>query len=263
VFVVALTELHGTIDAEAAALAGDLGVTAYEARLLLAQGTPTIVRTTADEGPALELLARLRGRGQGAVAIDGTTVVPSHAMMSMRRFRLGPSSIALDDRPEELPYDDVRAIIAAVHRVQTTNASESRDKQLSVSRAVMSGGLVMTKTVKRETRSETTEREPVLYLYRRSGGTPWLLRERGTIWMGHGRTVSPLASENFRTAVRALRERAPGAVYDDRLASRRSVPQRLVVTGTPGGTTTTSSSEAGIDLFAHVLALWITRAPDR
>lgn len=262
-YIVAITERNATIEAEAAALAADLGVTPYEARLVLAPGTPTVVRTTADKALALDLLARLRARGHGAVAIDGAAVVASHAMISMRRFRLGPSSIGLDDRPDELPYDDVSALIAAVHRQHTTSESESRDKKLSVTRAVMSGGLVMTKTVKRETRTETTERAPVVYLFRHSGGTPWILRERGTLWTGHGLPVSPLASDNFRTTVRALRERSPGAVYDDRLVTLKSAPQRFAVTGTTGSTTTTSSSEAGVDLFAHVLALWASRAPAR
>jgi hypothetical protein len=260
VYVVAIVELNSTIDAEAAAVAADLGVTPYEARLTLASGTPAIVRTTPDKEQAIHLLGHLRARGQGAVAFDSSAVVPSSAMTSMRRFRFGPSSVVLADGPADLRYDDVSALIAAVHRRHTASETETHDRKISFARAVASGGLVMTKTVKREARTESTERESVLYLFRRSGGTPWLLRERGTSWAGHGRPMSPLASENFRTTVSILREQASHAVYDDRLVTKRSAPERFVVSSTPGGTTTTSSSDAGIDLLAHVLALWIARA---
>jgi hypothetical protein len=259
VYVVAIAELHATIEAEATALAMDLGVTSYETRLALSSGMPAIVRTTADKGQALDLLARLRARGHGAVAFDASAVVASSAMTSMRRFHLGPSSIVLDDGRGELSYDSVSTLIAALHRQHTASETEVPDRKISLTRAFMSGGLVMTKTVKRETRTETTEREPVLYVFHRGAGPPWLLRERGTRWAGHGRTISALASENFRTTVSVLRERVSHAVYDDRLLAKRSAPERLIVSGS-ATTTTTSSSETGMDLFAHLLALWFARA---
>jgi hypothetical protein len=253
VFVVALAELRSEIDVEAAALAADLSVTPYEARLTLAQGMPAVVMTTADEARARELLTRVRARGHGAVAFDTSSVVPARAMVSMRRFRLRESAISLDDRPDVLPYDDIGALIAAVHREQTTLETESRDRTISMGRAVLTGGLVMTKTVTRETRTETSQREPVLYVFRRSGETPWLLRERGTAWAGHGVAISPMATANFKITVEKLRERAPSAHYDDRLVTRRGGPERLTSTGGAANTTTRSSG-AGIDLFAHVIA---------
>jgi hypothetical protein len=260
VYVVAIAELNGTIDEEAPALAADLAVTSYEARLSLASGMPAIVRTTADKQQALDLLSRLRARGHGAVAFDASAVVVSSAMVSMRRFRLGPSSISLDQAPGELPYADVSALVAGVHRQHTASETAIRERKFSVARAVVSGGLVTTKTVERGGRTESTEREPVLYVFHRGSGPPWILRERGTIWSGHGRPVSPLASENYRTTVSLLRDRAPHAVYDERLVTKRSAPERLIVSGSSTGTTTISSSEGGIDLLAHLLALWLTRA---
>jgi hypothetical protein len=261
VYVVAIAELNGAIEAETGPLASDLGITAYETRLLLAPGTPALVLTTVDKEQAIDLVARLRARGHVAIAFDASAVVASRAMTSMRRFRLHAESISLDDQPnEQLPYESVVALVAAVHRQRTQNEGEVRERKLSVGRAVMSGGLVMTRTVKHDTRSVTEGREPVLYLFRRGAGTPWILRERGTSWVGLGRPVVPLAADNFRSAVGALRERMPRAAYDDRLVTRRSAPERMLVVGGAGSTTRTTSSEAGIDLLAHLVALALTRA---
>jgi hypothetical protein len=286
VFVVAIAELSGAIDAEAAALAADLGLTAYDARLLLAPGAPVVVKTTADKAQALDLLARLRARGHGAVACDASAVVPSSAMVAMRRFRLEPDAITLDDRPgERLAYDDVLALLAAVHRRRAASSGHVRERQFSATRAVLTSGLSMTKSVKKDTHAVAEERDAVLYVFRRSGSTPWLLHEHGTTWAGHGGSLAGAddrdrdrdrerervtASENFRHTVSALRQRAGGAaVFDDRLLSRKAIPERTGLAGlatsrgASGSITVHTSSESGVDLLAHVLALWIARRAHR
>jgi hypothetical protein len=255
VYVVALTELRGTLDDEAPALARDLGCTAYDARLLLAPGMPTVLRRTPDREPALELLSRVRARGHGAVACDLSAVASSDAMTSMRRFRLGQLEVTLDDVADaRLPYDDVVALVPAVHRSRTDTATVSRETKLSIGRAVMTSGLSMTRTVKKEAHNSTEERESVLYVFRRSGAAPWILREHGTQWAGHGQPLAHSEAENFRIAVAALRARAPAAAFDDRLVTRRA-PERAALSGGQNTTSVRTSSESGTDLLAHLLAL--------
>ena len=257
-YVVALCELAGTIDAEAAALAADLRLTAYETRLLLAAGLPAVVKTTDDRALALDLLARIRARGHGAVACDASAVVASTAMTRLSRFQLDDGAVTLADRPEErLPFDDVLALVAASHRRHADTTTTTRETKFSMQRALWTGGVAMTKTVKKETRASTDEREGVLYVFRRGGGTPWILHEHGTAWTGLP-VLAPTESENFRAAVALLRERAPGAAFDDRLVARRA-PERTSLSGGSGNATIRSSNEAGVDLLAHLVALWTAR----
>jgi hypothetical protein len=264
VFVVAILELRGRLEDEAAALATDLGTTAYDARMLLASGTPAVVRTTDDKAQALDLLARLRGRGHGAAACDATAVVASGSMVAMRRFRLGPTAITLDDRPgEQLAYDDLLALLAAVHRTRAHTETHTSEKKLSIARAVITSGLSMTKTVKKESHAAVEERENVLYLFRRSGAPPWILREGGVgDWSGHGQPLAASRLENFRLTVGALRARAPGATYDERLVTRK-VQERASLAVGAGSKSVTTSSDATVDLLAHLLALWIARSAYR
>lgn len=262
-FVVAIAELGRPVEEDLAALASDMGATAYDARLLLAAGTPAIVKTTPDRALALELLGRLRARGHGAVACDSGAVVSSGDMVSMRKLRLAPDAVTLDDRPaERLPYDDVLALLPAVHQRRVDTATQTRETKLSMGRALMTGGMAFTKTVKTSTRSSAEERDVVLYVFRRSGAPPWLLREHGTSWAGLGLPLAHSESENFRIAVAALRERAPGATYDDRLMTRKA-GERSMMSGSGGNTTVKTSSEAGVDLLAHLQALWIARGAYR
>jgi hypothetical protein len=113
------------------------------------------------------------------------------------------------------------------------------------------------KTTKREELSSSAETEPVLYVFRASGATPWLLRERATNYSALGRELAPSSMQNFLTTVRRLRELAPRAMYDERLLSLR------VASGPPAthrgiaDETRTSSTASAIDIAAHALALWI------
>jgi hypothetical protein len=261
-FVVAIAELKGAVEEEAPALAADLGATAYDARLLLAGGTPAVVKTTPDKALALELLGKLRARGHGAVACDVGAVVASGDMISMRRLRLGETAVTLEDHPDaSLPYDGILALVAAVHRRRHDTDVQTKQTKLSVGRAVMTGGLAFTRTVKTQAHASTEERTGVLYVFRKDGATPWILHEHGTSWVGLaglGRTPAPSEGENFRLATRLLRELAPGAAYDERLVTRRAA-ERAVLTALPGKTTVTTSSEAGMDLLAHLVAMWSAR----
>jgi hypothetical protein len=266
VFVVALAEMAGTVDAEALALAADLGAAPYETRLLLAAGLPAVVRSTPDRALALDLLGRLRGRGHGAVACDASAVVAAADMVPMRRLRLDADAIALDDRPDALlPYEDVLALVSAVHRTRLDATTETRETRFSLGRAVMTGGVAMTKTTRETSHAKAEERQPVLYVFRRSGATPWLLQQHGTSWTGlagAGRPPAPTEAENYRVALELLRERAPGAVFDDRLTTRK-VPETAALASAGATTAVRTSTTQGVDLLAHLVALWIARSAYR
>ena len=68
-----------------------------------------------------------------------------------------------------------------------------------------------------------------------------ILRERSARYKGLGADLRPSSFENFATTLRHLRERAPGAFYDDRLMSAR--PIRGVIDGIPA-----------TDILAYLLA---------
>jgi hypothetical protein len=257
-YVIAIAKLEATVDAEAPALAADLGVTAYDARLLLATGTPIVVRSTPDRAQALELVTRIKARGHAAVAFDGDAVVSSAAMVLAKRPEIDGDALALTGRPERLPFDDVLALVAAVHKRRTETSSVKTEQVFSAGRGLASGGVLLTKSVTTTSRTSTEGRERVLYMFRRSGETPWILHEYGTTWTGFkGLALARSEAENFRAAVAALRQLAPGATYDERLLTRKATPEHVAMAGTTAKGTVHTSSEGGVDLLAHVIAGWM------
>ncbi|MEO6774055.1 MAG: hypothetical protein ABI467_13735 [Kofleriaceae bacterium] len=229
--VVALTSLATPIDVEAKALAADLGATPYETRMKLAPGLPAIVLSTTDPGAAERLATQLRARKHRAAVCRAAEVVAARAMVSMRTFQIDGDG--LDTGMDQLPWTDVSAIIHARTQQQADHHETVKEKKFDLGRAVLSGGLVMSKTVKREVTSHGETSEHVLYLFRASGETPWLMREHGTNYSGLGTALDPTSLRNFTTAIAQFRARAPHARFDDSLV-RRSVPE--------------------VDLYAHLIA---------
>ncbi|WP_437592054.1 hypothetical protein [Sorangium sp. So ce1000] len=263
-FVVAILELATSVEAEAAALAADLGSTAYEQRLHLAAGLPAVVLTTADPAPAHALLRALRARGHGALAVDAAAVVSSGDMVPLRRGRLEPGGLVAEDpaapgvagQPaavvERLPFDDILALVRATQRQRVASKVDVKERKFAPGSAVLTGGIVMSKTVTREETRVSDERSEVLYLFRKSGERPWLLRERSASYGWLGGKLAPSSIQNFAATIALLRQRAPGAVYDERLTGpRRQLP--FSGNGSP-------SPDPTADLLADLLARWALQA---
>src|SRR4051812_1228751 len=127
--IVAIAELATPLEAEAAALAADLGTTAYEERLNLLTGLPTVVLTTVGRAEAQALLAKIRARKHRAMLVDADTVVAHEAMIPMRGFALDESGVSAGGH--ELPYGEISALLRAMHRTSTETHSETKVRQFS------------------------------------------------------------------------------------------------------------------------------------
>lgn len=232
-YIVAIAELATSLEAEAKVLAADLGTIAYEERLKLTAGLPAIALATTDGAAAQTLLAKLRARGHRAHLCRASDVVPASAMVSLRNFQLDGDG--LDSGDIQLPWHDVSALVRARHHHVSQTSEIVKKKKFDVGRAIATGGLMMRKTEKREVVTREERSEQVLYVFRASGATPWLLREHGTHYGGLGTALAPTANRNFLIAVEQFRARAADARFDDSLLKRPSIDD--------------------VDLYAHLVAI--------
>lgn len=243
-FIVAVAELRPPLEQEATELARDLQTTPYEARLQLSGALPSIVHATPDRDRAFGLFSRMRERGQGVIACSTDDIVASERMVSMRRFALEEDALVTDDG--RLPFDDVLCLLRAMQRSSTTATEEVKDRKIAIGKAVLTGGLMTTKTVKKEVTTTVEQREQVLYVFRRSAQTPWLLEESKTNYQAVGAARAPTTALNFAATIKRLRAVAPSAAYDERLLR----PPRAV---------TFATHASDVDVAAHLLALWFAQ----
>jgi hypothetical protein len=242
-FLVAVVSLARAVEDEAPLLAADLGVTAYEIGLVLRSPSPSIVLRTPDRERATEILKRLRTRGHDAIACDTSAIVASKDMFAGRSFRFDDDAFVVTgdtNASERTAYTDLLALVRATHAHDSTTVEKTEKLKLSIGRAAMTGGLVPAKRVTSERTVRTSEREQVLYVFRRVG-PPFLLRASRLRYDGLANAIRPTQLENFTVLIDALRQRAGNTTaYDDRFVAQAKTPEDA-------------------DVAAHLIGLALTR----
>jgi hypothetical protein len=264
-YIIAVTRWGKPFEEEITDLARLLDAHPYDLRLKLAGRLPVVLARLPDAEQARKLLATLRERTHGAVACDGDKILSSERMVTPRTFEIGEASVTVDDptrEPEPLAYSDLLALVHARIETETRITTTSQSRKFSMGRAVMTGGVVLTKKVSKQSRSMENDFEQVLYVFRRSAADPVLLRQNTLRYSGLGSAVGHSSMENFSLLIRTLRERAPQALYDNRLLQRRRQP--TMDTLRKGGSNTkanlsiesiSNSNANEVDLAAYLVAL--------
>jgi hypothetical protein len=228
---VVLHDMPPNEDAAARALAGVLELTPVEARgrLAVPQGGPAIVARRGEPEAAAELVARLKAAGFRAFMVDADRVETDARRTTARRFTLGATAVQAETRTGDiraLTYADVHFLARATGIASQTTTSTVESRQFSAGRALVSGGLVLTKAKTTTTRETEESWEGWLVAYPRAGAAV-VFRETETLWDGLGAALQPTRQANFTQFCALLRARCPAAVYDDRLMRRAGQVQLL------------------------------------
>lgn len=257
-YLVALTRwssAHG-LDEELPGLAAAMGLSPYDARLRLAPPPPLVLATGLPTPDAQAWLTQLRGRGHGAVACMQDGLPVSSRISVPRQFALrGPELVVLDERRLTLsiPFDEILGLVRAAEISEAESTLRVKERKLAIGRAVMSGGLMRHKNVEKIQTTSATEREEVLYLFRRSVTEPMLFKEHSLSYEGLGAERKATAHQSFDTLVTWLRAAAPSGFYDDRLLSQKRRADLTAVRGTSAERVVSSSNAAANHLAAYLL----------
>ncbi|MGE5233309.1 MAG: hypothetical protein ACM3OB_04300 [Acidobacteriota bacterium] len=211
-----------------AGLASALGLTRLEAqaRLQAAGDGAAIARVFADPQAAGRCATELRGAG-----LDAWVIAPEAdaEQIQVRRFTLDADALSVLDRTgraASLRWDDIQLLVHGRRLRPDTQIQTVRRKKLSIPRAILTGGLLMTKT--EVDRKRVTRGESEAFVVVEGSRAPSLcLRQLEIDYRGLGAPLAPSQAENFRRLVEALRQRAPRAVFDESLLDRTAVAHRL------------------------------------
>ena len=257
-YVVAITRWARPVDQEVVALAPLVGLAPYDLKLRLGGPLPAVFARERDTGRARELLAALRDRGHGAVACDLDRVPNSAEMTSPRSYCFEPEALLGHDPAwgeRRMPYAEVVGLIHASAATSEQTSSVTKQRKFSMGRAALTGGIAMRKTTTTDKRSQSEDREQVLYIVRKGARDPWLLTESRLRHQGLADRVRPTSAENFGILIELLRERMPAALFDDRLRRRPRKANSLTVSGTSAHKVTEMSNASETDLAMHLIVV--------
>jgi hypothetical protein len=224
-FVVALDPTERG-ESAAVVLAESLRLSRLEARTRVqaaAESASVVARFAAWE-PAEACASLLRAEGLACMVIAVDRLENDGRRLDVTRFTLGDDAVLVEranQAPSTLavPYTGVRALVRATRLAPGSTAEVTNVRKLSLPRAILTGGLVMTRVEKRVRQVNRGEPQGLLFLY--SADRPTLrFVERNVSYRGLREPLSPQGAENFERLCALLRERCPGAVYDDRLTDR-------------------------------------------
>jgi hypothetical protein len=253
--VLAIYNLKGNEALLARQLAAILKRTVYEAssRVRAPGGGPSVIASFAEPRAAHAAAAALEARGFDVLLLDATEIETERRRFVVWRCELGDETMRLEARPAVatgtdatlvVPYAGIDLLLRGVTIVTRKAVVPTTTRRLSLVRAALTGGLMLTKSVRPPRPPPVEEREGFLHLYTR-GMPPLAWREDRLQYRSLGKALLPSRHANFAQVVAELRRRCPGATYDERLATRAGQAQLLGPT---------LSSDDHLDVAISVLA---------
>ncbi len=229
--VLAIYNLKGNHALLARELAAVLGKTIYEAssRVRAPGGGPSVIASFSSPQPAHQTAAILQQRGFDTLLLDQPAIETDDRRFVVRGFEFGADAVQVQARaaaPLTVRYADIDLVLRGFEVVRHRTHQPRPTRKLSLVRAALSGGLIMTKAVTPPRRPDALERRGFLHLYGR-GLPPLVWREGELLYRSLGTALHPSRQANFAQVAALLRHHVPGAVWDERLATPAGQAQLL------------------------------------
>jgi len=249
--VIAIHYAPGGGEALAGPLAEALDKTAYEARARLSdpEGGPAVVARYGEIEPAWACTGRLRANGISPILLTPEDVETDARRFLVRSFELGSQGITVTSRrgdTSEISYRDLDLFLRGVRVDERTELKTTEQRKFSMGRALLTQGLMMTKTVRKTDKVTSVAREEFFHLYA-DGRPPLVFRSGALDYRSFGPALQPSVQANFTLLVERMRQVLPAVPYSERLANRQS---RARILG-PG--LTDNHLDVAISLLARVL----------
>jgi hypothetical protein len=185
----------------------------------LAGTLPRVLFPGLPDDEAARIEAGLQALGFGVLAFDVAVVPGDSERVVARRIELVPGALVATDaqgNAHRCPAADIAVLQRGARVSATTETVKTSERQIAVGRAVLSGGLLLTKKVEK-TAVKTTESTDFFLLVQRAGGEPDLmLYERRLDYRALGAEMQASSRANLELLWTRLRALAPAAA-DDRV----------------------------------------------
>ena len=249
--VIAIHYAPGQGEALVPALAEATDKTLYEvrARLSSPEGGPAVVANFGEIEPAWAFAGRLRANGVTPILLTPEDVESDAQRFLVRTFHLGEHGVTATSRrgeTAEIPFREINLILKGVRIEERLERQTTESRKFSPGRALMTGGLVASKTTRKVQQVKTEERDDFLHLYS-DGRPPLVFRASAVNYQSLGPALHPSVAANFSIVVEELRRSTPHAIYDERLANRQARARVL------GPSLTENHLDIAVSLLARVL----------
>jgi hypothetical protein len=242
--LIAVVSIPPAPDARAAA-ARATGMVLADVNRRLAGILPRVLLPAAPAGGASEIAASLEALDFAVVTLDPALVPGDDQRVVARKLALERGALVATDGPgteHRCPTSSIAVIQRGVRVLRTSEQVTTTERKFSVGRAVLSGGLMLSKKeVKKEVKT-TEAQEPFLVVQRSDGEPDLIIYERRLDYRFLGADMQPSSRGNLELVWARLAALAPGRA-DDRVVRPGFVSGLPLVSGDP------------VDLALYLVAL--------
>lgn len=199
------------------------GIPLAEARLRLTGVLPRVLAADRDEAKLAASAQALTAAGFVAAVVDPRAAPGDQDRIIARSLAFGPGELTVS----EGVGTETRHVLAAtafeliqrgVRVLRSERTTTTSQRKLSLGRAMLTGGIVMTKKVEKSSTQTTETREPFIVIHRTDGGPDVILYEKRIDFRFLGPHMQPTSRGNLEATLVRLRALAPGVPVDDRVA---------------------------------------------
>ncbi|WP_257306503.1 hypothetical protein [Geothrix campi] len=222
---------HPTAIARAARLAG---LAPADGARLLAGTFPRILLRVATEPDAL--IAALTAEGFLAWASDPAEVTTDARRVLVRDLTWTADGFLAQDAQgasHACPFTAVRLLQRGARTHTSTEIEKTTTRQLSLGRAVLSGGMMLTKKVTQTTERTTHAKEPFLLVQRQDGAPDLIMYEHRLSYQCLGAEMGPATLANLGLLTARFQKLCPQAPLDDRVGRPGFVAGLPLMTADP------------------------------
>jgi len=230
-FVIAIDNLQENREYLARSLASALGVSLFDAlvRLRVPGRGPLVVSSRRDEAAAREISDKLEAAGFRTYTVNEDEIESDEKRAVVHKVRLGEGTFEIETKmgkTVKTEYQLVYGIIRGIRIAQTIKTETTKERKLAAGRALMTGGLVVTRTTQTTLDLTAEERVGFFQLYV-AGRQPVLFLEPALIFDSTGLALQRTRTANFSYLLSEMKRRCIATVYDERLVNKAAQYQLL------------------------------------
>ncbi|MES1172223.1 MAG: hypothetical protein ABUL77_03210 [Bacteroidota bacterium] len=196
------------------------GLAVADVRTRLAGSLPRVLVVEPDADRARDTAAALEALGFVMLVCDPRAIPVDDDRLVARALEWGPRDLTVIDAAgerQEIPAGSLVLIQQGVRTTATAEVTKKTVRHLDLTRALLTGGLLLTKKVETKSVKTTTTRDPFLVLHRGDGGLDVIIYERRVDYRFLGAELQPASAGNFARLLARLRAWAPRVPVDDRV----------------------------------------------
>jgi hypothetical protein len=223
-YIVAIDNLGEDREGIARALSGALGTTVYDAlvRVRVPGKGPLVVAAYGEKNTASERAEKLAACGFRTIVLGQDEIETDETRTIVRKFLFDNSELEIEARTGDsvrIEYSRIDIIIRGTRIAKHMETETVKSRKFDAGRAILSSGLITTKSVKVTQQNTTELREGFIHLYP-GNRHPLVFIESALLYDSLGPALQPTRAANFAFVLAELRRRCTGAIYDDRLVNK-------------------------------------------